>query len=139
MKTLLKHLGTGLALCVGTCMLGNLPVEANTPETTVNKTLSDDCWNQTSILEVARRVADWQIKDFPNNRYAQSEPRGWIAGALYMGMFDPERASRLDCRRTLHGDVRLGDAQWRKQLLRLASENLQSPKLAGRKPNVSRR
>ena len=88
MKTLLKHLGTGLALCVGTCMLGNLPVEANTPETTVNKTLSDDSWNQTSILEVARRVANWQIKDFPNNRYAQSEPRGWIAGALYMGMFD---------------------------------------------------
>lgn len=88
MKTILKHLGTGLALCVGTCMLGNLPVEANTPETTVCKTLSDDCWNQTGILEVARRVADWQIKDFPNNRYAQNEPRGWIAGALYMGMFD---------------------------------------------------
>lgn len=88
MKTILKHLGTGLVLCVGTCMLGNLPVEANTPKTTVCKTLSDDCWNQTGILEVARRVADWQIKDFPNNRYAQNEPRGWIAGALYMGMFD---------------------------------------------------
>ena len=64
------------------------PSRQTLPKQQSNKTLSDDCWEPTSILEVARRVADWQIKDFPNNRYAQSEPRGWIAGALYMGMFD---------------------------------------------------
>ena len=33
-------------------------------------------------------MADWQIKEFPNNKYAVKEPKGWIAGALYMGMFD---------------------------------------------------
>ena len=69
MKTLLKHLGTGLALCVGTCMLGNLPVEANTP---------------------GGRLANQGLPEQP---------------------LCPKRASRLDCRRTLHGDVRLGDAQ----------------------------
>lgn len=39
-------------------------------------------------MEIARRVADWQIKEYPENKYAKNEPRGWVAGALYMGMFD---------------------------------------------------
>ena len=89
MKTLLKHLGTGLALCVGTCMLGNLPVEANTPETTVNKTLSDDCWNQTSILEVAagtkpassKSPAAWQTGKSRTSR-TTAMPRASLAAGL---------------------------------------------------------
>lgn len=40
------------------------------------------------VTTIARKVADWQIKEFPTNKYAVSEPKGWIAGALYMGMFD---------------------------------------------------
>lgn len=38
-------------------------------------------------LAVARKVADWQIDAFPANKYAK-ESKGWVAGALYMGMFD---------------------------------------------------
>lgn len=40
------------------------------------------------VTTIARKVADWQIKEFPTNKYAVGEPKGWIAGALYMGMFD---------------------------------------------------
>ncbi|RHU27095.1 glycoside hydrolase family 88 protein [Parabacteroides sp. TM07-1AC] len=40
------------------------------------------------VTTIARKVVDWQIKEFPTNKYAVSEPKGWIAGALYMGMFD---------------------------------------------------
>lgn len=44
--------------------------------------------DRTEVLSVARKVADWQIKEFPNNPYAVKEPKGWIAGALYLGMYD---------------------------------------------------
>lgn len=44
--------------------------------------------DKQDVLSVARKVADWQIKEFPNNKYAVKEPKGWIAGALYLGMFD---------------------------------------------------
>lgn len=44
--------------------------------------------DRTEVLSVARKVADWQIKEFPNNPYAVKEPKGWIAGTLYLGMYD---------------------------------------------------
>lgn len=44
--------------------------------------------NKEEILQISRKVADWQIETFPENKYAKSEPKGWIAGALYMGLFD---------------------------------------------------
>ena len=40
MKTILKHFGTSLMLCVGTCLVGSMPIEAKTPETTVNRSLA---------------------------------------------------------------------------------------------------
>lgn len=40
------------------------------------------------IIDIANKVADWQIKVYPENKYAKSEPKGWIAGAFYMGLFD---------------------------------------------------
>lgn len=40
------------------------------------------------VTAISRKVADWQIKEFPHNKYAVSEPKGWIAGALYLGIFD---------------------------------------------------
>ncbi len=43
--------------------------------------------NKEDVSAIARKVADWQIEAFPSNKYAK-ESKGWIAGALYMGMFD---------------------------------------------------
>lgn len=39
------------------------------------------------VEKVARSVADWQIGAFAKNPHAR-ESRGWITGALYVGMFD---------------------------------------------------
>ena len=87
MKTTIKYICTGLSLCACTCLVNNLPAQAETTNTAAVSATETD-WDRQSIMEVARRVADWQIKDYPENKYAKSEPRGWIAGALYMGMFD---------------------------------------------------
>lgn len=40
------------------------------------------------IKKVARAVADWQINDFVSNPHAKAPNKGWVAGALYTGMFD---------------------------------------------------
>ena len=87
MKTTIKYICTGLSLCACTCLVNNLPAQAETTNTAA-VSATETGWDRQSIMEVARRVADWQIKDYPENKYAKSEPRGWIAGALYMGMFD---------------------------------------------------
>ena len=87
MKITIKHICTGLSLCACTCLVNNLPAQAETTNTAA-VSATETGLDRQSIMEVARRVADWQIKDYPENKYAKSEPRGWIAGALYMGMFD---------------------------------------------------
>ena len=87
MKITIKYICTGLSLCACTCLVNNLPAQAETTNTAA-VSATETGWDRQSIMEVARRVADWQIKDYPENKYAKSEPRGWIAGALYMGMFD---------------------------------------------------
>ena len=40
------------------------------------------------VSAISQKVADWQISVFAENKYAQSEPKGWITGAFYMGLFD---------------------------------------------------
>lgn len=47
-------------------------------------------------MDISRKVADWQITVFPDNKYAQSEPKGWITGAFYMGLFDFAELSKND-------------------------------------------
>ena len=88
MNTTIKHLCMGLSLCACTCLVNNLPAQAGTKNNTTSNIVASSNWNRQSVMDIARRVADWQIKDYPENKYAKSEPRGWIAGALYMGMFD---------------------------------------------------
>lgn len=80
----------GLALCTLPCfapvdVLAHIPAERT--ENAVAETADRD-FSKADVKAVARRVADWQIKDFPNNPHGKNDPRGWIAGALYMGMFD---------------------------------------------------
>lgn len=82
----LKYVCTGLSLCACILVMNHVPAGAATPETTVST--QTDPWNRQNILDVSRKVADWQIKEFPNNVYGSKDPKGWIAGALYMGMFD---------------------------------------------------
>lgn len=50
--------------------------------------------SQSEIYDIMKRVADWQISDFPNNRF-RSEHRNsmWTNAVLYVGM---ERLAQLD-------------------------------------------
>ncbi|MDH6341985.1 unsaturated rhamnogalacturonyl hydrolase [Parabacteroides sp. PFB2-12] len=43
---------------------------------------------QQEIVAIAKKVADWQIEHFSENYHGKNAPKGWIAGALYLGMFD---------------------------------------------------
>lgn len=74
----IKHATAGLCIC-GCSLFSSAHVQAETKA---------DSFSKKEITAVARRVADWQIKEFPNNAYAAKDPQGWIAGALYMGMND---------------------------------------------------
>lgn len=73
-----KHIAAAMMLGFVTISSWAAPVPAEKPFG----------FDQAEILSVARKVADWQIKEFPNNPYAVKEPKGWIAGALYLGMYD---------------------------------------------------
>lgn len=86
MKTTIKCLCISLSFCACTCLVSSLPAQAEITKTV--STVAADNWNQQSVMAVAKKVADWQIQDFPNNKYAVKEPKGWIPGALYMGMMD---------------------------------------------------
>ena len=74
----LKHIAAAMMLGFVTISSWAAPVPAEKP--------SD--LDRAEVLSVARKVADWQVKEFPNNPYAVKEPKGWIAGALYLGMYD---------------------------------------------------
>ena len=71
MKITIKHICTGLSLCACTCLVNNLPAQAETTNTAA-VSATETGWDRQSIMEVARRVADWQIKDYPENKYATS-------------------------------------------------------------------
>ena len=81
----LKHMAALASLSAATLLPGNLNAQPAPVPFTEQNTATPD---KQEILSTARKVADWQIKEFPNNKYAVKEPKGWIAGALYMGMFD---------------------------------------------------
>lgn len=92
----IKQLTVGLSICA-LPILCPTSLQATT-KNSASSNSSSSC-NQVStgqstdsrkqeIMTIARRVADWQIKDFPNNPYAVKEPKGWIPAAMYMGMFD---------------------------------------------------
>lgn len=74
----LKHIAAAMMLGFVTISSWATPVPAEKPSGL----------DRAEILSVARKVADWQVKEFPNNPYAVKEPKGWIAGALYLGMYD---------------------------------------------------
>ncbi len=44
--------------------------------------------SKQEIKAISTKVADWQIKELNENPNARRDTRGWIAGALYVGMFD---------------------------------------------------
>lgn len=98
MKTTIKYICTGLSLCACTCLVNNLPAQAETTNTAA-VSATETGWDRQSIMEVARRVADWQIKDYPEKQICQ------------------ERTARMDRRSTLYGDVRLGGTKWRQYIL----------------------
>lgn len=60
------------------------------------KAVQNTSFGKQKVLDISRKVADWQIAVFPENKYAQSEPKGWITGAFYMGLFDFAELSKND-------------------------------------------
>lgn len=44
-------------------------------------------FRKQDVLNIARKVADWQISYFPDQPSSRS-PQSWLNGALYVGMFD---------------------------------------------------
>lgn len=82
----LKHMAALAGLSAATLLPVNLIAETAVSPSIEQNTRSG--FDKQEILSVAGKVADWQIKEFPNNKYATSEPKGWIAGALYLGMYD---------------------------------------------------
>ena len=84
MKTTIKYICTGLSLCACTCLVNNLPAQAETTNTAAVSATETD-WDRQSIMEVARRVADWQIKDYPETNMpranrADGSPEHFIWG-----------------------------------------------------------
>lgn len=82
----LKHMAALAGLSAATLLPVSLIAETAVSPSIEQNTRSS--FDKQEILSVAGKVADWQIKEFPNNKYAVSEPKGWIAGALYLGMYD---------------------------------------------------
>lgn len=82
----LKHMAALAGLSAATLLPVNLIAETAVSPSIEQNTRSG--FDKQEILSVAGKVADWQIKEFPNNKYAISEPKSWIAGALYLGMYD---------------------------------------------------
>lgn len=87
MKTTIKIFCSSLSLSACFFLL-SLDSLAARPVESVSKTVATDHWDSQEVMSVAKRVADWQIKEFPQNKYAVEEPKGWIAGAFYIGLFD---------------------------------------------------
>lgn len=97
--TFFNCITTGLLFCTSFYLnAGNLQPSsfaANHPIQIVSGT-NQVQMSKTEVTDLARRVADWQIREFPKNKHAAGDPKGWIAGALYMGMFDWAELSQDD-------------------------------------------
>lgn len=85
MKTF-KYVCTGISLLACTLFVNGLPAQTATTQPAVATPANN--WNRQCVMDISKKVADWQIKEFPNNVYGAKDPKGWIAGALYMGIFD---------------------------------------------------
>lgn len=88
-KAIVGGLLLGSSLC-GFAAARNTGSQLPEAETTSNQPVAKPSSNlkQDEILQIARKVADWQIENFQENKYARTEPKGWIAGAFYMGLCD---------------------------------------------------
>lgn len=87
MNLTIKTMCIAVLLGRSICTSAALTAEKNAEE--VRITIAEtNHWNRSFVKGVARKVADWQIQDFPNNPYGKEDPRGWVAGAWYVGLFD---------------------------------------------------
>lgn len=48
----------------------------------------NDSFSSPNILEVAKAVADWQIRSYKEEPFSSGVARGWRSGVLYNGFFD---------------------------------------------------
>lgn len=77
-----------VTFCLSACVLTAMAVETNKR---IERNMSEeheDVWNRQGVKELGKRVADWQIEEFPNTFHGSKDSRGWVAGAWYMGLTD---------------------------------------------------
>ncbi len=87
MKTWIKLYGAALCLSAGVISAyaeGNMVNN----KATVSVAQSEEFWSCQAVKTLGKKVADWQIKEFPNTSHGAKDQRGWVAGAWYMGLCD---------------------------------------------------
>ena len=86
MKTTIKYICTGLSLCACTCLVNNLPAQAETTNTAaVSATETGLTAKHHGSCPAGGGLADQRLS---RKQICQERTARWIAGALYMGMFD---------------------------------------------------
>ncbi len=87
MKTLFKLYG--VVLCMSASVVSVYAAENRINRQTVIAEVQDESvWSRQVVENLGKKVADWQIKEFPNTRHGSKDQRGWVAGAWYMGLCD---------------------------------------------------
>ena len=84
MKTTIKYICTGLSLCACTCLVNNLPAQAETTNTAA-VSATETGWDRQSIMEVARRWRTGRSKiipktNMPRANRADGSPEHFIWG-----------------------------------------------------------
>ena len=86
MRTLIK------TYCAAVCMSASVMTYAvngaGLNVSQVSETKTENVWSRQAVEQLGKKVADWQIKEFPNTRHGAKDQRGWVAGAWYMGLCD---------------------------------------------------
>lgn len=98
MKTTIKYICTGLSLCACTCLVNNLPAQAETTNTAA-VSATETGLDRQSIMEVGPAGGGLADQRLSRKQICQ------------------ERTARMDRRSTLYGDVRLGGTKWRQYIL----------------------
>lgn len=98
MKTTIKYICTGLSLCACTCLVNNLPAQAETTNTAA-VSATETGWDRQSIMGSCPAGGGLADQRLSRKQICQ------------------ERTARMDRRSTLYGDVRLGGTEWRQYLL----------------------
>lgn len=87
MKTLIKVCCA--AFCMSASIVAAYAVNGGEPNGAQRTEAgSENVWSRKGVEDIGKKVADWQIREFPNTQHGSKDQRGWVAGAWYMGLCD---------------------------------------------------